>query len=81
MSRTPSARHRPAASVLVTTRNARFQQWQSYLTNRAKRTKAGRFLIQGVRPLNLALEHDWPIESLLHRIDGPPLSDLSLIHI
>ncbi|MGV9863196.1 TrmH family RNA methyltransferase [Rhodococcus koreensis] len=75
MSRTPSARHRPASSVLVTTRNARFQQWQSYLTNRAKRTKAGRFLIQGVRPLNLALEHDWPIESLLHRIDGPPLSD------
>ncbi|MDF3304799.1 TrmH family RNA methyltransferase [Rhodococcus koreensis] len=75
MSRTPSARHRPASSVLVTTRNARFQQWQSYLANRAKRTKAGRFLIQGVRPLNLALEHDWPIESLLHRIDGPPLSD------
>ena len=75
MSRAPSGRNRPAPSLLVTTRNARFQQWQSYLTNRAKRTKAGRFLIQGVRPLNLALEHDWPIESLLHRIDGPPLSD------
>ncbi|WAM15630.1 TrmH family RNA methyltransferase [Rhodococcus sp. JS3073] len=75
MSRAPSGRNRPAPSLLVTARNARFQQWQSYLTNRAKRTKAGRFLIQGVRPLNLALEHDWPIESLLHRIDGPPLSD------
>ncbi|WP_072687659.1 TrmH family RNA methyltransferase [Rhodococcus marinonascens] len=74
MSRTPPGRNRPAPTLLVTARNARFQQWQSYLTNRAKRTKAGRFLIQGVRPLNLALEYNWPIESLLHRIDGPPLS-------
>ncbi|MFF0814083.1 TrmH family RNA methyltransferase [Rhodococcus sp. NPDC003318] len=64
----------PAGERLVTVRNARFQQWQSYLTTRAKRTKAGRFLIQGVRPLTLALEHDWPIESLLHRVDGPALS-------
>lgn len=59
----------------VTVRNARFQQWQSYLTTRAKRTKAGRFLVQGVRPITLALEHDWPIEALLHRADGPALSE------
>ncbi|MFC9790338.1 TrmH family RNA methyltransferase [Rhodococcus sp. NPDC127528] len=58
----------------VTVRNARFQQWQSYLGTRAKRTKAGRFLIQGVRPLTLAIEHDWPIETLLYRVDGAPLS-------
>lgn len=58
----------------VTVRNARFQQWQSYLSTRAKRTKAARFLIQGVRPLTLALEHDWPAEALLYRLDGPPLS-------
>ncbi|MFZ2177570.1 MAG: TrmH family RNA methyltransferase [Rhodococcus sp. (in: high G+C Gram-positive bacteria)] len=75
MSRTPPGQKRHTSSLLVTTRNARFQQWQSYLTNRAKRTKAGRFVIQGVRPLNLALDHDWPIETLLHRIDGPPMSD------
>ncbi|MFD4294887.1 TrmH family RNA methyltransferase [Rhodococcus sp. NPDC058505] len=59
----------------VTVRNASFQQWQSYLTTRAKRTKAGRFLIQGVRPLTLALDNDWPIETLLYRVDGPPLSE------
>nr|WP_072738755.1 TrmH family RNA methyltransferase [Rhodococcus triatomae] len=60
---------------MVTTRNASFQQWQSYLGNRAKRTRAGRFLVQGVRPLNMAVEYDWPIETLLHRIDGAPLSE------
>ncbi|EME23711.1 TrmH family RNA methyltransferase [Rhodococcus triatomae] len=58
----------------VTVRNARFQQWLSYLTTRSKRTKAGRFLIQGVRPLSLAVEHDWPLETLLYRVDGDPLS-------
>lgn len=73
---TKRSTHRPAGGVpKVTVRNARFQQWQSYLTTRAKRTKAGRFLIQGVRPLTLALEHDWPIETILYRVDGPVLSE------
>ena len=58
----------------VTSRNAAFQQWQSYLTNRGKRTKAGRFLIQGVRPITLAVDHDWPLDALLHRDGGGPLS-------
>ncbi|KAA0023350.1 TrmH family RNA methyltransferase [Antrihabitans cavernicola] len=58
----------------VTSRNAAFQQWQSYLTNRSKRTKAGRFLIQGVRPITLATEHDWPIEAMLYRDGGGALS-------
>lgn len=58
----------------ITSRNAAFQQWQSYLTNRSKRTKAGRFLIQGVRPITLAAEHDWPIEALLYRDGGGALS-------
>lgn len=74
MTRTPPG-HSHQSTVLVTTRNARFQQWQSYLTNRAKRTRAGTFLIQGVRPLNLALEHGWPLEAVLYRVDGPKLSD------
>ena len=59
----------------VTSRNASFQQWQSYLTNRGKRTKAKRFLIHGVRPITLALEHGWPVESVLYRDGGPRLSD------
>lgn len=61
--------------MLVTTRNARFQQWQSFLSNRTKRSRAGLFLIQGVRPLNVALDRDWPIEAILHRVGGGALSE------
>lgn len=50
----------------VTTRNARFQQWEALLANRTKRTRSGAFLIQGVRPITLAVERGWPIESMLH---------------
>lgn len=50
----------------VTTRNASFQQWQSLLTNRAKRHRAGEFLVQGVRPITLAAEHGWPVHHLLY---------------
>ncbi|ACU69510.1 tRNA/rRNA methyltransferase (SpoU) [Catenulispora acidiphila DSM 44928] len=49
----------------VASRNARFQQWQTLLTNRQKRQRAGRFLVQGVRPLTLAAEQGWRIEELL----------------
>jgi TrmH family RNA methyltransferase len=49
----------------VASRNARFQQWQTLLTNRQKRTRAGRFFVQGVRPLTLAAEQGWDIEELL----------------
>lgn len=50
----------------MTTRNASFQQWQALLTNRAKRTRAGEFLVQGVRPLTLAVEHGWEIRALIY---------------
>ena len=46
-------------SMRVTTRNASFQQWQALLTNRNKRQRAGEFLVQGVRPITLAIEHGW----------------------
>ena len=49
----------------VASRNARFQQWQTLLTNRQKRQRAGRFLVQGVRPLTLAADQGWQIEELL----------------
>src|SRR6476646_7514624 len=55
-------------SQRVGSRNARFQQWQTLLTNRTKRQRAGRFLVQGVRPITLAAEQSWPIRELL--IDG-----------
>ncbi|MFC1421992.1 TrmH family RNA methyltransferase [Streptacidiphilus sp. N1-12] len=50
----------------VTARNARFQQWQALLTNRNKRSRAREFLVQGVRPITLALEHGWPVRVLLY---------------
>jgi TrmH family RNA methyltransferase len=56
------------ATQRVSSRNARFQQWQTLLTNRQKRQRAGRFLVQGVRPITLAADQGWRIEELL--VDG-----------
>lgn len=50
----------------ITTRNARFQQWESLLTNRNKRTRAREFLVQGVRPISLAVKHGWPVHALIY---------------
>ncbi|HEX7349703.1 TrmH family RNA methyltransferase [Brachybacterium sp.] len=46
-------------------RNALFQQWQSLLTNRTKRTRSGEMLIQGVRPMTQALDHGVEARALL----------------
>lgn len=54
-----------ARSVRVSARNARFQQWQALLTNRQKRQRAGEFLVHGVRPITLAVEHRWPLRALI----------------
>jgi TrmH family RNA methyltransferase len=62
------------AELRITTRNARFQQWQALLDNRTKRTRSGQFVVQGVRPISLAVQHNWPIHALLHPL-GRPLSD------
>jgi 23S rRNA (uridine2479-2'-O)-methyltransferase len=59
--------------VKVTTRNAAFQQWQALLTNRGKRQRAGEFLVHGVRPITLAVQHGWEISALLY----PDRRDLS----
>ena len=50
----------------VTTRNATFQLWQVLLTNRAKRTRAGELLVQGVRPITVAVDQGWTVRVLLH---------------
>lgn len=52
----------------VERRNATFQQWQALLTNRAKRQAAGELLVQGVRPISMALAAGVPFVSLL--VDG-----------
>ena len=55
----------------VTTRNAAFQQWQALLTNRVKRQRAGEFIIQGVRPISLAVEHRWPLHTMIYDMSRP----------
>jgi tRNA G18 (ribose-2'-O)-methylase SpoU len=55
----------------VTARNAAFQQWQALLSNRAKRQRAGEFIVQGVRPISLAVERGWPLRALLYDISRP----------
>jgi TrmH family RNA methyltransferase len=53
----------------VSSRNARFQEWQALLGNRRKRRQAGEFMVQGVRPITLALEHGWPVRALIYDVD------------
>ncbi|GLW07462.1 rRNA methyltransferase [Microtetraspora sp. NBRC 13810] len=53
-------------TLRITKRNAHFQQWQALLANRTKRQRAGEFLVQGVRPIQLAVELGWPVRALLY---------------
>ncbi|HEV2376154.1 MAG TPA: TrmH family RNA methyltransferase [Streptosporangiaceae bacterium] len=57
----------------VTARDARFQQWEALLGNRTKRQRSGEFLVQGVRPITMAVRNGWQVRALLHG-DGVPLS-------
>ncbi|PUA79940.1 TrmH family RNA methyltransferase [Nocardioides currus] len=57
-------------TIKVTTRNARFQQWEALLHNRTKRHRQGELVVQGVRPITLAVEHGWRIRTLIS--DGRP---------
>jgi 23S rRNA (uridine2479-2'-O)-methyltransferase len=53
----------------ISSRNARFQQWEALLGNRTKRQRAGEFLVQGVRPITLAARFGWPFRALLYDAD------------
>ncbi|HEY7143288.1 MAG TPA: TrmH family RNA methyltransferase [Streptosporangiaceae bacterium] len=55
----------------VTTRNAAFQQWRALLSNRVKRQRAGEFIVQGVRPITLAVEHGWPVRAMIYDASRP----------
>ena len=57
----------------VSSRNARFQQWESLLGNRGKRQRAREFLVQGVRPITLAARYGWRFRALVYDA-GHPLS-------
>lgn len=51
--------------------NAQFQQWEALLRNRNKRQRAGEFLVQGVRPISLAVERGWPVRALIYDAERP----------
>jgi tRNA G18 (ribose-2'-O)-methylase SpoU len=53
----------------VTSRGARFQEWAALLANRSKRQRRGEFIVQGVRPITLAVRHGWPVRELLYNAD------------
>jgi tRNA G18 (ribose-2'-O)-methylase SpoU len=53
----------------VTSRGARFQEWTALLGNRAKRQRRGEFIVQGVRPITLAVQHGWAVRELLYNAD------------
>ena len=57
------------AARRITTRNAAFQQWSALLDNRNKRSRTGQFLVQGVRPITLAVQHGWRLDALLYNAD------------
>ncbi|MEV4256377.1 TrmH family RNA methyltransferase [Spirillospora sp. NPDC049652] len=59
------------AVVRITRPNARFQQWEALLRNQNKRQRAGEFLLQGVRPITLAVEHHWPVHAVIYDADRP----------
>jgi tRNA G18 (ribose-2'-O)-methylase SpoU len=58
-------------ALRVSSRNARFQQWESLLSNRNKRQRAGEFLVQGVRPISLAAKFGWRFRALIYDADRP----------
>src|SRR6266702_1213762 len=69
--RTPRPADRPRLVLRVSSRNARFQQWEALLGNRTKRQRAGEFLVQGVRPITLAARFGWPFRALLYDAARP----------
>jgi len=65
-----TAEARLATVLRVTTRNARFQQWEALLGNRTKRQRSATFIVQGVRPISMAVQAGWEIRELLYNADA-----------
>ncbi len=59
------------SQLRITTRNAAFQQWQALLANRAKRQRAGEFVVHGVRPITLAVQQGWPLRVMIYDMTRP----------
>lgn len=53
-------------TLRISRRNSTYQVLESLLSNRQKRHRSGTFLIEGVRPIDTALAHGWPVEAVLY---------------
>ena len=72
----------------VSSRNARFQQFQALIGNRGKRQRNREFLVQGVRPITLAAEFGWPFRALIYDAERQlsawaraMLADIPAVHV
>ncbi len=52
--------------VRIYSENAAFQLLEALRRNREKRQKQHEFLVEGVRPINLALQHNWTVKAWLY---------------
>lgn len=57
------------SQIRISVKNARFQLIEALVHNRNKRSREGQFLVQGVRPINLAIEHGWTIKTVIYASD------------
>ena len=58
--------------IRVGSRNATFQHWETLLRNRTKRHRAGEFVVHGVRPITLAVQHGWVLTAVLRPVAAQP---------
>ncbi|KRA25981.1 rRNA methyltransferase [Microbacterium sp. Root61] len=56
---------RPHRLQTVSTRSATFQYWQTLISNRTKRNRAGEMIVQGVRPITLVLNSSLTVRAVL----------------
>ncbi|YAL83582.1 TrmH family RNA methyltransferase [Dermacoccaceae bacterium W4C1] len=70
MSENRSAGREARRSISVDRRNATFQEWETLLRNRTKRTRTASFLVQGVRPIDQAVRHGWSVQAWLFPSSG-----------
>lgn len=61
-------------AVKIHSENNDFQHAETLKRNRTKRQRSREFFVEGVRPINLALEHGWELRALLYSHERP-LSD------
>jgi len=58
--------YRCVVSLRIMRRNSAFQVLQSLVSNRQKRHQSRTFLVEGVRPITIALERGWTFDTVIY---------------